>query len=107
MIQQYYIFDITEGIDDVHGEIIIVRAGAIHHKMVSESPSDWALFFFKNTSPEINEIVSMARKNGGYWTVNFSEFRESRIDYEGKARTVYYHRSLPKKHNFWSRLFHK
>lgn len=30
LIFQYYIFDIKERYDDVHGDIIIVRAGKIH-----------------------------------------------------------------------------
>lgn len=30
LILQYYIFDIKERYDDVHGDIIIVRAGKIH-----------------------------------------------------------------------------
>ena len=35
MIEQYYIFDIKEGYDDVYADIIIVRAGIIHDNMVS------------------------------------------------------------------------
>ena len=34
MIEQYYIFDIKEGYDDVHGDIIIVRAGIIHVELI-------------------------------------------------------------------------
>lgn len=43
--KQYYIFDIKEGNNDVHGDIIIVRAGIVHNNMVSESPSSWDVFF--------------------------------------------------------------
>ncbi len=44
MIKQYYIFDIKEGYDDVHGDIIIVRAGIIHDNMFAEMPSSWDIF---------------------------------------------------------------
>lgn len=47
MIKQYYIFDIKEGYDDVHGDIIIVRAGIVHNNIVSELPSSWDVFFPK------------------------------------------------------------
>lgn len=47
MIKQYYIFDIKEGYDDVHGDIIIVRAGIVHNNIVSELPSSWDVFFLK------------------------------------------------------------
>lgn len=107
MIEQYYIFDIKEGYDDVHGDIIIVRAGIIHDNMVSELPSSWDIFFLKDTPQITNGIVSLARSNGGRWTVNFAEFRASRVEFEGKPQTVYYHKSLPKKHSFWSRLLGK
>lgn len=107
MIKQYYIFDIKEGYDDVHGDIIIVRAGIIQNDMVSEIPSSWDIFFLKDTPQITNGIVSLARSNGGRWTVNFSEFRTSCVEFEGKPQIVYYHKSLPKKRNFWSRLLGK
>lgn len=107
MIEQYYIFDIKEGYDDVHGDIIIVRAGIIHDNMVSGLPSSWDIFFLKDTPQITNGIVSLARSNGGRWTVNFAEFRASRVEFEGKPQTVYYHKSLPKKRSFWSRLLGK
>lgn len=107
MIKQYYIFDIKEGYDDVHGDIIIVRAGIIHDNLASEIPSSWDIFFLKDTQQITSEIVSLAHSNRGQWTVNFSEFRESRVEFEGKPQTVYYHKSLPKKRNFWSRLLGK
>ena len=100
MIKQYYIFDIKQGEDDVHGNIIIVRAGIVHDNLVSESPSTWDIFLFKDTPSITNGIVSLARSSGGHWTVNFSEFRESHIDFEGKTKTVYYHKSLPLKRSF-------
>lgn len=107
MIKSYYIFDIKTGIDDVHGDIIIVRAGEVRNNMVSELSSSWDMFFFKDT-PQISEsLVSFARSNGGRWTVNFDDFRESRIDFEGSPKTVFYHKSLPKKKSFWKRLFGK
>ena len=33
-VLDYYIFDIKQGEDDVHGDIIIVRAGKVHNNMV-------------------------------------------------------------------------
>ena len=107
MIKQYYSFDIKQGEDDVHGNIIIVRAGIVHDNLVSESPSTWDIFLFKDTPSITNGIVSLARSSGGHWTVNFSEFRESHIDFEGKTKTVYYHKSLPLKRSFWNRIFCK
>lgn len=97
MIKQYYIFDIKEGYDDVHGDIIIVRAGIVHNNIVSELPSSWDVFFRKDTPFITDGIVSLAHSNGGRWTVNFSDFRESRVEFEGKPRIVYYHKSLPQK----------
>lgn len=107
MIKQYYIFDIKEGYDDVHGDIIIVRAGIVHNNMVSELPSSWNVFLLKDTPFITDEIVSLAHSNGGRWTVNFSDFRESRVEFEGKPRIVYYHKSLPQKNRFLSKLFRK
>lgn len=100
MIKQYCIFDIKKGYDDVHGDIIIVRAGIIHDNMVSEIPSSWDVFFIKDTPQITNDVVSLAHANGGPWTMNFSDFRASCVEFEGKPQTVYYHRSLPKKRNF-------
>lgn len=106
--RKYYIFDIKEGEDDIHGDIIILRAGRIENNMVSELPSSWDMFFFKNTTEIANRLVSLARAEQGRWTADLSEFRESRVDFEGIPRTVFYHKSLPKKkQGFWSRLFGK
>lgn len=105
-VLDYYIFDIKQGEDDVHGDIIIVRAGKVHNNMVSELPSNWDIFFFKDIPEITNSLVSHARNNGGRWTVNTSDFRESLVDFEGKKTKVYYHKSLPKKQKgFWSRIF--
>lgn len=75
--------------------------------MVSKMPSSWDIFFLKDTSQITNGVVSLARSNGGHWTVNFSEFSASRVEFEGKPQTIYYYKSLPKKHNFCSRLLGK
>lgn len=50
-------------------------------------------FFLKDTPRITNGIVSLARSNGGRWTVNFAEFRASRVEFEGKPQTVYFHKS--------------
>lgn len=102
----YYIFDIKEGEDELHGNILILRAGIIENNMVSELPCNWELFFFKNTPKMANDLVALAQRHGGRWNVDLNDFRESRIEFEGVSRYVYYHKSLPKKKlNFWTRLF--
>jgi hypothetical protein len=106
MIKEYYIWDIKDGKDDVHGDIIIVRAALVHNNMVSELPSTWDIFFFKNTLQIANDLVALAQANRGRWSVDFSEFRESRVDFEGQPKKIFYHKSLPKK-NFWRKLFGK
>ena len=107
MVKEYYIFDIKEGEDDVNGDIIIVRAGEVCNNMVSELSSSWEMFFFKNTPQIAQELVSIARANGGRWQVNFADFRDSRIEFEGKPKNVFYHKTLPKKKGFWQKLFGK
>lgn len=53
-------------------------------------------------------LVALAKVHGRRWNVDFSDFRESRIDFEGVARYVYYHKSLPKKEfSIWTRLLHR
>ena len=74
--------------------------------MVSELPSSWDIFFLKDTPQITNGIVSLARSNGGRWT-EFCRIQSSRVEFEGKPQTVYYHKSLPKKRSFWSRLLGK
>lgn len=104
----YYIFDIKEGLDEVHGNILILRAGLIENNLVSELPCDWEVFFFKNTPQMANDLVALAQRYGGRWNVDFNDFRESKIEFEGVSKYVYYHKSLPKKKfNFWSRLFRR
>lgn len=104
----YYIFDIKEGEDELHGNILILRAGIVEDNRVSELPCDWDMFFFRNTPQMAHDLVALAKVNDGRWNVNFSDFRESRIDFEGVSRYVYYHKSLPKKKfSIWTRLFHR
>lgn len=104
----YYIFDIKEGKDEVHGDIIILRAGIIENNCVSELPCDWDMFFFKNTPQIVQHLVSSAKANGGRWNVDPWDFRESRVEFEGVSRNVYYHKSLTqKKLSLWKRLFRR
>lgn len=104
----YYIFDIKEGEDEIHGSILILRAGIIENNVVSESSSNWELFFFKNTPKMTEDLVALAKAYNGRWNVNFADFRESRIEFEGVPKYVYYHKSLPKrKLGFWKRLFRR
>lgn len=105
---QYYIFDIKEGKDEVHGDILVLRAGIIENNRVSESPDDWDMFFFKNTPQMAPYLVALAEANGGRWNVDPWDFRESRVEFEGVPRIVYYHKSLPKKKlSFWKRFFRR
>lgn len=107
MVKEYYIFDITKGEDDLHGDVIIVRAGIVRNNLVSEMPSSWDIFLFKDLPAITNEIVSLANSNRGRWNVDFSDFRESLIDFENRPQKVYYHKSLPRKRNFWNRILGK
>ena len=108
MIKEYHIFDIKGGYDDVHGDVLIVRAGVITNNMVSELPSQWDVFFFKHSEALANRLVSIAHT--GRWNVDFSDFRESLILLEGKSQKVFYHSTLPKKEKkqgFWAKLMVK
>jgi len=53
----------------------------------------------KNTLFITDEIVSLARSNGGRWTVNFSDFRESCVEIEANQELY-----IATKNSFWSKL---
>ena len=107
-LKEYYIFEAEpEYIENLGGDLLLVRAGRVQNGFVMEARYTWELFFFKSTPQLVRHFIYRGDTNSRNWEVDMSEFRECFIDYEGKNQRVYLHKSVKEKKSFWKKLFGK